>query len=404
VLGGDFEKEVEKAVGRSIGEERDAQKRYREELLAVEKRARDILTKEQREIIEKKPRKPGPEKPKTEAQLIRDELRRIHPPPQDRSGPVGHFLASPMTKEVMAGKFGLEFEGAPEPENPFVPRLKRLRREINLLNLSNVLYLTRGQMERLRDLAGEAGRRRGSVTIDSEKLRQYLEALRRVWACETAGEPVPPELAREFPRLARRAKPARGPGLEDLIGRVKELLTDAQEDLLFDYKHSLLPPRERKNPVRVRMLERVRRIPGEQWEKNRDRIVEGALKEREKKHGAFSGEEREAKKLWLADLLDFVRKMGDADFEREKEELANELRALERDTVLRERLKELSGDRDVVADKIGSFLLDPVLGELMQERLALLEIKPDLKCVNREEISPVPPREGAGGTLKEEKR
>ncbi|MBI4564614.1 MAG: hypothetical protein HY716_07985 [Planctomycetes bacterium] len=387
--------------------------RIHEAMAEIRKLPKDKLHEAAPEILDRV-------KPLTERQRIGRELREIYKQKHGAASPLGHFLASPETRELMAKMYGLKLEGKPTPTGAAYrevyqekehaeARLERLRREINLLNLCNGMYFSKHQMLHIAAAAREAGERRKCPEPDLAKTSDYANTLRIVWWCIDRGVPIPESVTHRMIKLAResrRLKLKKAGEVKDLGECVERILFESQKAVLFDYSACLIPPRDLRDPVRVgqandrsgqvRFLERVRRIPYGVWEERRERIVEEALSRAEEAGGKFPEKERAECKERLMKLLTRVRKMEAAAFELEKEDLAKEMDGFNRMEKLRERLKEMQGEEAIVQGKIRAFLLDPCLGELLAERLDRLKRKEEMKSVNLDDVSPAPSCKNGG--------
>ncbi|MEW6746421.1 MAG: hypothetical protein AB1486_27075 [Planctomycetota bacterium] len=337
----------------------------------------------------------GPVTPKeTETeQEIRKELREIHREKYGEASPLGHLLASPALHEAWAARYGPHHQLVGVEEAPRSAaavdeeaRILELRREINLLNLMNGMVFTRDQLTQLAAAASKAGELMGSPDPSREELRDYEQALRRLWSCMNRREVIRTGLLHDVTRLAREVhlgKPAARstPALGGLVSDVEELLSESQRSVLVDFKPCLIPPKNLKDPVRVgqaadrshgvALLTRLRATPERKWRELGDFVVTRALEEIERHQGSLPAEERDAALAHLREILERARAMDDAQFELEKKDLAAELGHLNRKETLESKLRELRGDEAIVAEKVRAFILDPCFAKLASERLAL---------------------------------
>ncbi|MBI2919958.1 MAG: hypothetical protein HYY18_02610 [Planctomycetes bacterium] len=364
-------------------------------------------------------------RPKSEAERLRGELREIHKDKYGAAGALGMLLANALTRNAVGLKFGMLEGPATVPQRQAAGQIdpeaeaeiRRLRTDINLLNLANGMYFTPHQMRHIHDAAEKMQDLIRPATAREADLRDYRDALADVLACVEKGQAIPQKTlddAQDAEKRVRQPKGRRRDPQADVAKLVKDvdgILTPAQREVLTDYKACLIPPKDLKNPVRVgqahdnkaavQLLERMRGIPAKAWAAKRDDIVERVIAESEERKGKFPGDERAAVRDRLAALCERARGMDAADFELEKSDLADELEFLDRGETVKQRLAEMAGEDEVVNGKIRAFLLDPAMAEVMHERLEMMRAKPGSKSVNLDDVEKAPSCKDGGCAVKD---
>jgi len=331
---------------------------------------------------------------------IRKELAEILRAEYGEITPLGRFLLNPALVSVLERRLGLPAS----PVQPLFDReflelertVKTLRADINSLNLINGLFMMPEQLERLRELAQTASDLfpAPQANVDPAAFNELVRVLQAMRQLLVNGRNIPQPILLRAGQLARRAgllsQPAPQPlKLREIAGQVLSILTEEQKQVLVDYKPCLIPPKNLRDPVRVRQapnnagyikaLERIRQIPQNIYSRRKGQIVEGLAKQIEAKGGPYPPEERDEFIRRLTDLVERVRSMSDSDFAIRSEELAEEFRRLYRKELLEERLKELTTNsrEEILLGKVIANLLHPRLAAVLNERqLAQASLKP----------------------------
>ena len=324
-----------------------------------------------------------------QAQSLRSELQqRTRGTPFARLSRVGRFLLHPGVLAMLRPSARTQ---RPDPLSIRMAvadsheKLDQIRADINLLNLVNGLNLTSKQVGTIRSAAQQAGPtpgpRSAEQDLSARQLGEKIRALRSAKSDLLSRGEVSGSTRDALRRAMRPRRTKRPRGSSDLrrslTDTVYNVLTDAQREVLADYKPCLIPPKDLKNPVRAgqasdssrmqKMLTRLRNVPPDRVPFAVDRIMEG-----EQKHlGKLTPEERQRRKAQLLEVLDAAQQMSDADYEIEKDELAAQVEPIH---VREELMKQLTslGGKDPVKRKVEQFLLDPDIVPILRKRQQLL--------------------------------
>lgn len=330
----------------------DAGTRYLKEISAIERAALAVLTQAQRARAGL-----APKGARGEIAELKREIAEVHAELHGEAGPLGRFLAAPGAADALAARAegrtpGKAFRRAAAPSGPLERETRELRREINLWNLVNGLHLTEPQL----------------ATIAS----------------------------------AARAG-SEGSGCE----RVLATLGPEQEDVLFAYKACLVPPRNLRDPVRAgqaddttaaeKLLARLRAIPARRYAANEERILDATLRGIEEREGRFGEDDRPWALLLLGRVAREVRAMDDVGFQARASECAGQLAPLYRLKDLKEELRDRTGRGAVLRGKTESFLLDPAIIRVCEQRRAQLRAGRSIVPEGPIERAPRCPGEGECG-------
>jgi hypothetical protein len=247
-----------------------------------------------------------------------------------------------------------------------------LHREIQLLNLINGLELTSEQMRFILEKAEEAQktRERLKAEADTAELEAVLAEIRDTLM---EGQNVSNELRDSF--FAARGEnkqliEAYNKERERLAGEIEELLEGHQLYALEHYVPCIIPPEgeprigQARGAKGVAVLERLRDVPDDRFERHKDKVARRLLRELEKRFRRrilIFDRRRELHRI--LDLLEKARSLSNVDFELEKEELVEALLAP----------YEASRPPVDVTSVIGRHLLDPAIIPLLEEKLAPME-------------------------------
>ncbi len=237
---------------------------------------------------------------------------------------------------------GLAILGLVVPLAGFFPvqeeeSFRQMAGEIKLNNLVNGLHLSSDQIVAMLPILREAQDERqtmrcGLMAINEEMagpMEALLEAARQ-------DQDAPDEVTREVHHLKEAKKELMEKhriAMETLGRAVHGVLTENQLALLEEYKPCLVPPKHGQgarigqaggaDPI-VRLLERIREMPEEEYQEKLGRIMQRHEKKTLEHFGPDADIDAEREKFLAA--LEEVRIMTDVDFQIEVEEIAASLK------------------------------------------------------------------------------
>lgn len=246
-----------------------------------------------------------------------------------------------------------------------------MRREIRCLNLINGLELEEQQSRLILENAGEAERLRQefkTVFLNYEQgMRKTLGEIRIYLR---SSEEVPPSLAQRYHRTMNEIKKAK----LYLDEQVKKLAVEVENNLeqhqifaLEKYVPCIIPPKGESrigqadnHKAMTRGLEKIRSVPSRIYQRRKGAIVQRSLDMMKTKvpRGAYLEEEIIAEDI--LSVYDRVRLLGGAEFEIQKESLAQELHSL---------VKPVKDSQDVT-QKVERFLLSGEVIPILQMKLS----------------------------------
>lgn len=266
-----------------------------------------------------------------------------------------------------------------EEEREIFAGLHDLRKEINLHNLINGLYLSQDQMSQmlavLRKVEGIRGEHRAKVIAHAHQMEEILKRIRETVARD---EEIGQDLAREFHRAKRKWEDLREEFRRSMIpygDEIKGILNENQIALINDFKPCVIPPQDTWDSARIgqasgdtrmgeRFLTRVRGMDEKTYQRRKPFIIERHIERVERHVGLLSDDERAKEERRVADIFTRARELSDVDFEAQKGDLARELRE-PHEKALEGVHRKRKGD----LDKVGRFLLDPRLTSILEKRL-----------------------------------
>lgn len=277
--------------------------------------------------------------------------------------------------------------GLPELSKEEVEKNEEMRREIRLLNLINGLDLTLKQMEIVLVNAKENQRMNDQfekVLLNREE--EMEAALEEIRLYLRENKEIPSQAVQQYHRLDREIREARlkiQEEMKDLAKKIEESLEPHQIYQLQEFVPCIIPPKGEKRIGQAKGykgltggLERVRRIPSRIYKQRRDEIVRRTLAGLKLHAPFFSDLDEEEMKRHIELIYDEVRNLGDAEFEIQKERLAEDLVSPFKPEVPSNNLTR----------KIALFLLSP-------EVIPVLEARIDRGVsAGRQEINTVRPR------------
>jgi hypothetical protein len=254
-----------------------------------------------------------------------------------------------------------------------------LRREINLINLVNGLYLSAEQMNQmlaiLRKVEATRGEYKTKTTSQVHEMEEILKELRAILA---RNEEIDQGLIRKFHHAKKKGEDLKEEFHSALMpyqDEMKRVLNGNQLALIEEFKPCVVPPHDVRNPVRIgqasgdtrmgeRLLTRVRQMDESLYQRREPRVIERYIERVERHVGIFSDEERVEEESRVADIFKRARELSDLDFDVQKGDLARELKE-PHEKALQSRHRKRRGD----LDKLGRFLLDPKLVPILEKRL-----------------------------------
>ena len=226
--------------------------------------------------------------------------------------------------------------GLPELSKEKLEKTEELKREIRLLNLINGLDLTPSQMEIVLENAEEKQRMRDQFEKVLLNRQEEMEAvLEEIRSYLRENEEIPPLTVQKYHRLDREIREARlkiQEEIKDLAKEIEESLEPHQLYKLQEFVPCIIPPKGEKRIGQAkdykgltRSLERIRRIPSRIYQQRRDEVVRRTLDGLKLHALLFTDLDEEEMKRHVESIYDKVRNLEDAEFEIQKERLAENL-------------------------------------------------------------------------------
>lgn len=249
-------------------------------------------------------------------------------------------------------------------------KVEELRREIRLLNLVNGLDLTPEQMEMILRNAEESKKLRerfkATLLLRKEEMEELLEEI-KIYLEENREIPIP--TAQNHNRLNKEMKKARF----EMEEKIRDLAKDIEEGLephqLFQLQKfipCIIPPKgearigQAENRMGLtRSLERIRRIPSRFYQRRKEEILSRTV-EGMKIHVPLGVDiNEEEMKRHIEAIYDEARSLEDAEFEIQKERLAEDLISPIKPEIPSHNLTR----------KIAGFLLSPEIIPILEEKI-----------------------------------
>lgn len=307
----------------------------------------------------------------------------------------GLFLPRPVSSE--------------ENDNP-VAKVQELRSEISLINLVNGLNFTE---EQLNQLIGTLKEVQTLITSYKEKGKALAaEALEPTIQFRQALIEHGPNYPAEIQKTGNKAEnlsyvegeklreelQAKLPAFQE---KIEAILTEAQKEVIRDFKPCFFPPKNQKNPVRVgqsanyeqaiNLLRQIRQIPPAVYEEKRKETLQRQFKKFENKHGKLTDEEKAQEEKRLFALIDETRSMTAEEFELNKEDLAKEFVIKDKREELSKELTLLTEYRDKDKPRlnvIGRYFLNPKMLGVLEIKLTVLKNFKPPEPVDLDKVTP----------------
>ncbi len=253
----------------------------------------------------------------------------------------------------------LKAQGAHRWYDPFMTHsMHDLKKEIDILNLLNSLYLSEVQMRHIMVVAAKAEKARRAALKQAEaqtaKLEKALAAVRQEMVatgkskCETNANKLAAEAQCDLGEI--------NGGLNKQLvayeSYVKAILTDNQREKVYSYDHCLIPVKALRDPARIgspdsgsvneKLLESVRAMSAEDFDVKKDDLVSAAFAKQMYFMGGadITDEVRAKERDKMLTVFAKARGLNDLDFQFTKAKLAAQLNTdyLE----IKDRVKEIS--------------------------------------------------------------
>jgi len=226
--------------------------------------------------------------------------------------------------------------GLPEFSKEKLEKSEELRKEIRLLNLINGLDLTQEQMEVVLASAKESQRLKDQFeNVILSRQEEMAAALEEIRSHLRKNKEIPPLTVQKYRCLDREIREARlkiQEGMKDLAKEIEECLEPHQLYQLQEFVPCIIPPEGEKRIGQARNykgltrnLERIRRIPSRLYHQKKEEIVWRTLEGLKLHAPLFTDMDDEEMKRHVCSIYDEVRGLEGAEFEIQKERLAEDL-------------------------------------------------------------------------------
>jgi hypothetical protein len=218
-----------------------------------------------------------------------------------------------------------------------------LKREIDILNLLNSLYLSEVQMRHVMVVATKAEKARRAALKDADvqsaRLEKSLTAVRKEMLatgkskCETSAMTQ----VKECQEKLRDINKSLDKELVAYESYVKAILTDNQREKVYNYEHCLIPVKSLRDPARIgspdsgsvneKLLEQVRAMSPEEFEAKKDDLIAHAFAKQMYYMGGgdMKDEDRIKERDKMLTIFAKARMLNDLDFQFTKAKMAAQL-------------------------------------------------------------------------------
>lgn len=260
--------------------------------------------------------------------------------------------------------------GAPEYSKEEREKTEELRKEIRLLNLLNGLELNQDQMKIILVSARESKRLREEFenTLILRK-KEMDAALEEIKSYLSEDRELSPSTVQNYHRLDREMREIRlqvEERIKRLAQNIKDCLESYQLHQLQEFVPCIIPPQGEKrigqakdNKGLTRSLDRIRRIPEGLYRLRKEEIVWRSLEGLKLHASPFADIDEEEMKRHIESIYDDARRLDNAEFEIQKERLAEEMVSPFKPQIPSANL----------ARKIWNFLLAPEVIPILEERI-----------------------------------
>jgi hypothetical protein len=230
-----------------------------------------------------------------------------------------------------------------------------LKKEIDILNLLNSLYLSDVQMRHVMVVATKAEKARRAALKEADgvnaRLEKSLASVRKEMLatgkdqCEASSM----EQVRECKGKLGEINKALSKDLVAYESYVKAILTDNQREKVYNYEHCMIPVKSLRDPARIgspdsgsineKLLEQVRALAPEQFEAQKEALIDAHFAKMIKYMGDLSDDQRARERDKMLSLFAKSRQLNDLDFQFSKARMAAQLNCDYSD--VKGRLKEV---------------------------------------------------------------
>lgn len=254
-----------------------------------------------------------------------------------------------------------------DPADPRPHEVHALHDEISLANLVRGLNLTGDQLDQLADLARRADEARSGYAADAEPLlvemkESYAELRDHLLGSE--GEP-PEDVAKRARRAQDSFQEMRLDVRRDMAAlehEARDVLDEGQAQIIEEFQPCLIPPQDLSSPARVGqsgvsthlvdLLDGVRDLPPATYERRKERMLDRAVEFLELHTGPLTEEAADAERSRVEAIVEEARAMDDLTWAVEGEALATRFKA-----PITPAHPTPGLDRDLT--RVGEFLLAP---------------------------------------------
>lgn len=285
-------------------------------------------------------------------------------------------------------------------------QIERLRADITLLNLLNGLNLSEEQYEALIALADEADSlHQGMLTAADPDMAAYRATLEELRGALLAGaDAVPEDVGRRQHEGKEQLEAMRDGYAASLLAieeRTAAVFDAAQREVIDTFRPCMLPPQNQREPVRagqgtthgpiIERMRRLRELPAPAYERMREQMVSRLIARIEEHVGQLGDDERAAERERLLAFAERIRALSDLDFEIQKDQLAEEVRYVDRVETLRDEIQDLTEVREGPhPGRIARFFLTEGSASVLREKLAAIRATPRLPPTDLGTIEPAP--------------
>jgi hypothetical protein len=229
-----------------------------------------------------------------------------------------------------------------------------LKKEIDILNMLNSLYLSDVQMRHVMVVATKAEKARRAALKEADgvtaRLEKSLAGVRKEMLatgkdkCETSAMGQVRECQGKLDEINKTL----GKDLVAYESYVKAILTDNQREKVYNYEHCLIPVKSLRDPARIgspdsgsineKLLEQVRAMSPEAFEAQKEPLIDAHFHKMIKYMGDLSDDARAKERDKMLTLFAKARMLNDLDFQFSKARMAAQLNCDYSD--VKDRLKE----------------------------------------------------------------